>query len=204
MRSNGQWSLFAPFAALLFTVATPLALADSVHVRGTVVGLNGSMLTINTREGPTDVVTLKDGWKPSAVAKAAVDEIKPGDFVGITSLPKAAGGDGAVEVVVLPSGVKGRNEGSFPWDLKPQSTMTNATVSNAVKDVDGNTLTVAYNGQEKKISVPVGTPVVTLAPADQTALIPGAIVFVPAERAADGALTSSFVVAGANGVVLPM
>jgi hypothetical protein len=205
MKSNNFLSLVAAFAALSFSVAAPLAvLADGVHVRGTVVELKGSMLTVNTREGPIDVVTLKDGWKLSAVARAAVDEIKPGDFVGITSLPKAAGGDGAVAVVVLPTGVKGRNEGSFPWDLKPHSTMTNATVSNAVKDVDGNTLTVAYNGQEEKISVPVGTPVVTLAPADQTALIPGAIVFVPAERTADGVLISGFVVVGANGIVPPM
>src|SRR5271157_4982172 len=63
-----------------------------------------------------------------------------GDFVGIASMPKPSGGDGAIEVLVFPAALKGTGEGSYPWDLKPGSTMTNATVANAVKDIDGRTL----------------------------------------------------------------
>ena len=101
--------------------------------------------------------------------------------------------------------MKGTGEGSYPWDLKPKSTMTNATVSNAVKDVDGRTVTLSYSGgQEKKIAIPDGTPIVTFAPATEADLKPGATVFVPAKRGADGALAAGFVVVGANGVVPPM
>ena len=91
------------------------------------------------REGPDAALALESGWKVTGVTKASVEDIKPGDFVGIASLPTAAGGDGAVEVLVFPPAMKGTGEGSYPWDLKPKSTMTNATVSNAVKDVDGRT-----------------------------------------------------------------
>jgi hypothetical protein len=178
--------------------------ADSVRVRGTIVALEGSTLTVKTREGATSALALKDGWKLTGLAKAMIDDIKPGDFVGIASLPKAAGGDGAVEVLIFPAALKGTGEGSYPWDLKPSSSMTNATVSNTVKDVDGRTLTLSYHGQEKKISIADGTPIVTFAAATPADLAPGATIFAPAERAADGALSSGFIIVGTNGIVPPM
>ncbi len=52
--------------------------------------------------------------------------------------------------------------------------MTNATVANAVKDIDGRTLTLAYKGGEKTISVAEGIPIVTFAPATEADLKPGA------------------------------
>jgi hypothetical protein len=197
-------SLVAIVTFLLMAEGPSARAADEVRVRGTIVNLEGSILTIKTCEGPTSALTLKSGWKVTGVAAASVDEIKPGVFVGIASLPKAAGGDGAVEVLILPAALKGAGEGSYPWDLKPASTMTNATVANAVKDIDGRTVTVSYHGQEKKITIADGTPVVTFTPATQEDLKSGATVFVPAERGADGALATGFVVVGANGVVPPM
>jgi hypothetical protein len=197
-------SLVAIVTFLTMAAGPSARAADAVRVRGTIVNLDGSTLTVKTREGSTSVLTLKSGWKVTGVAAASADEIKPGDFVGIASLPKVAGGDGAVEVLIFPAALKGTGEGSYPWDLKPTSTMTNATVSNAVKDVDGRTVTVSYHGQEKKISIAVGTPVVTFAPATQADLTSGATVFVPAERSTDGTLATGFVVVGTNGVVPPM
>jgi hypothetical protein len=100
--------------------------------------------------------------------------------------------------------MKGLGEGAFGWDLKPESSMTNATVSNAVKSVDGSVVTVTYHGQEKKISIPAGTPVVTLTQATADDVKPGAVVFVSAEKGADGSLTAAHLVVGQNGVVPPM
>src|SRR3954453_8053276 len=136
-----------------------------VHVRGRIVSYGGSVLKVKTREGDTVDVALADDWKLASVANAKVTDIKPGDFVGIASLPKAGGGDGALEVLIFPPSMKGAGEGSYGWDLKPDSSMTNATVADAVKDVDGRTVTVTYHGKEKKIAIPDGTPVVTIAAA---------------------------------------
>jgi hypothetical protein len=186
-------------------VLSPAQAAETVRVRGTVVGLEGSTLTVKTREGPNAVLMMKPGWKMAGVAKASVDDIKPGDFVGIASLPTASGGDGAVEVLVFPPAMKGTGEGSYPWDLKPKSSMTNATVTNAVKGVDGRTLDLSYSGgKEKKISIPDGVPIVTFGPATEADLKPGATVFVPAQKGDDGALAAGFVVVGTNGVDPPM
>lgn len=178
--------------------------ADQIRIRGTVESVNGSTLSVKTREGTDAKIMLKDGWKISSVAKASVNDIKAGDFVGIASLPTADGGNGALEVLIFPAAMKGTGEGSYAWDLKPNSSMTNATVANAVKSVEGHTLTVTYKGGEKKISIPEGTPVVTFASAETADLKSGATVFVPSEKASDGSISSSRVVVGTNGVVPPM
>ncbi|MBA1349659.1 hypothetical protein [Rhizobium sp. WYCCWR 11146] len=176
---------------------------EQIHVRGSIVTYSGSVLKVKTREGETVDVTLADGWQLASVANAAVTDIKPGDFVGIASLPSAGGGDGALEVLIFPPAMKGAGEGSYGWDLKPNSSMTNATVADAVKGVDGRTVTVSYHGKEKKIAIPDGTPVVTIAPATNDDLVPGAAVFIPAEKAALGPLAHQVLV-GKNGVVPPM
>src|ERR1700740_2670578 len=152
----------AVLAFLGIAVLSPAQAAETVRVRGTIVGLDGSTLTVKTREGPNAVLMMKPGWKMAGVAKASLEDIKPGDFVGIASLPTAAGGDGAVEVLVFPPAMKGTGEGSYPWDLKPKSSMTNATVTNAVKGVEGRSLDLSYSGgKEKKISIPHGGPTLT-------------------------------------------
>ncbi|MGR9294511.1 hypothetical protein ACU8L5_04260 [Rhizobium leguminosarum] len=176
---------------------------EQIHVRGSIVSYSGSALKVKTRQGETVDVTLADGWKLASVANAAVTDIKPGDFVGIASLPSADGGDGALEVLIFPPAMKGAGEGSYGWDLKPNSSMTNATVADAVKGVDGRTVTVSYHGKEKKIAIPDGTPVVTIAPASNDDLVAGAVVFIPAEKAASGPLAHQVLV-GKNGVVPPM
>ncbi|KQS75228.1 hypothetical protein ASG25_20975 [Rhizobium sp. Leaf384] len=185
-------------------IGTAVQAADAMRVRGTVESLEGNTLSVKTREGAEAKILLKDGWAVSSVAKASIDDIKTGDFVGIASLPTAEGGDGALEVLIFPAAMKGTGEGSYAWDLKPNSSMTNATVANAVKSVDGQTVTVTYKGKEKKIAIPAGTPVVTFAPAVKADLKAGATVFVPSEKAADGTISSSRVVVGTNGVQPPM
>jgi hypothetical protein len=192
-------------AALLGIAVVSVQAAQTVHVRGSIVSLDGSTLTVKTREGPDAAVMLKPGFKVAGIEKASLDDIKPGDFVGVASLPNAGGGAGAIEVLVFPPTMKGTGEGSYPWDLKPKSTMTNATVTSAVKGVKGRTLDLSYSGgKEKTISIPDGVPIVTFGPATQADLKPGATVFVPAQRGADGALSAGFVAVGANGVNPPM
>ena len=70
----------------------------------------------------------------SAVEPRRLDQIKPTDFVGITSVPAPNGDLMAEEIHIIP--LKGLGEGSYPWDhhpdgAKPMATgsMTNATVA---------------------------------------------------------------------------
>ena len=63
---------------------------------------------------------------------------------------------------------------TYPWDLRPQSMMTNANVEQVGATVDGRTLTLKYKDGEKKIFVPANTPIVIYEVGDRTDLKPGA------------------------------
>jgi hypothetical protein len=74
-------------------------------------------------------------------------------------------------------------------DLRPQSTMTNANVEQAVTAADGQTMTLKYKDGEKKIFVPVTTPIVVYVQGDKSDLKPGAKVFIAAAiKQPDGTL----------------
>lgn len=196
--------LFAAGLAFL-TVSSSIAAADvPARVRGTIEVRSDTKLTVKTREGPSVEIALTPGYAIRGVKAASASDIKVGDYVGVASVPKSAGGDGAVEVLIFPAAMKGANEGSFPWDLQPNSTMTNATVSNAVENVDGRKLTLTYPQGSKTVDLPPDIPVVTFAEANQENLSGGASVFVPATKGDDGKLTTKFVVVGTGDVVPPM
>lgn len=200
-------SAAAALAAGILIIASQAASAadaERVRVRGDIASLTGDTLVVKTREGTDQTIMLKPDWKVGGIKKASVEDIKPGDFVGIASLPKADGGDGALEVLIFPAAMKGTGEGNRPWDLKPNSSMTNATVAKVVKSVDGHSVTLTYQGKEKTISIADGTPIVTFAPAGKPDLTTGAHVIVMGEKAADGTVSASQVTVGTNGIVPPM
>ena len=109
----------------------------------------------------------------------------------------------ALEVVVFPEAARGTGEGHYPWDLKPESSMTNATVANLARSSDGRTLSLRYKEGEKTVIVPDGIPVVTLRPGDRSLIVPGAKVFIVAEPG-DDQFTVRRLMIGRNGFQPPM
>jgi hypothetical protein len=139
------------------------------------------------------------------VEVSAVDPsaIQSGTFVGTTAVPGADGSMSAVEVHVFPEAARGTGEGHRPYDLQPNSTMTNATVTSITSGAGSRTMTLRYKDGEKVIRVPDGVPVVTLTPGDRSLLVAGAKVIVT-EQMQNGQPTATRVVAGRNGFVPPM
>jgi hypothetical protein len=191
------------FALCALPVASAHA-ADQARVRGVVESLKGDTLMVKSREGKDVTIMLKSGWGVTGVVKASVTDIKPGDFVGIASQPTDSGVNGALEVLIFPAAMKGTGEGDYGWDLKPKSSMTNATVASAVTSVNGPTLSLTYKGGEKKISIPQGTPVVTLGAATKDDIKPGAGVIIFGTTTGDNMVESDRVLVGINGIVPPM
>ena len=195
----------ARVAVIALHIASPAIAQNNdqtANLRGTVVSYSDSTLKVKSRQGALVDVQLADGWKIASLARASVESIKPGDYVGIASLPKGSG-DQALEVLIFPPAMKGQGEGSHDWDLKPHSSMTNASVSNLVKGVEGQTVTLSYGNQQKTLTIPSGAPVVTLAPATPDDLKPGAAVFIPKAGAGDK-VTAHQVLVGKDGIVPPM
>jgi hypothetical protein len=175
------------------------------RVRGTLQKVDGNNLTIATKSGKETNVPLKDGAPVIAVTKGAMSDIKDNTFVGITAMPQPDGTQKAVEVHVFAESLRGVGEGHYPWDLKPDSTMTNGAVSQQVQKVEGNTLQVKYKDGEKTIIVPKDAEVVNLVPGGKDDLKTGAHVFVPRwEKQGDGTWMAAVVVVGRDGMTPPM
>jgi hypothetical protein len=138
-----------------FTLLTAsLALAQqpqTVRVRGTVEAADGPMLTVKSRDGQmTYKVKLTDNAAVRGIIKASLSDIKENSFIGVTGMPQADGSQKAVEIHIFPEPMRGTGEGHRPWDLQPNSTMTNATVAQMVKGVSGDEITLKYKDGEKR------------------------------------------------------
>jgi hypothetical protein len=147
---------------------------------------------------------LADNFAALAVVKSSMADIKEGTFIGTGTVTQPDSNLRSLEVVVFPEKMRGTGEGHYPWDLGSSSMMTNATVANAVKGIDGQTVTVTYKGGEKKIEIPASVPIVALVPATKEDIPPGAIVFVPTQRQSDGSLHGGAILFGKDGVIPPM
>lgn len=191
-------------AALLFAGAASAQAPAPVRVRGSIDRLDGLTLVVNARDGSKQTIRLADNYAVGGVVAAKLSDITAGKFVGTAAMPQADGSLKALEVLIFPDALRGTGEGHFPWDLQPQSTMTNANVGDVVSGGDGPILLLRYKDGEKKVIVPAGAPIVTFAPADRSALQPGAHVFITARREADGSLSAPRVTVGLNGLVPPM
>ena len=195
-------------AALLIAAVSAAAVAQApanppVRIRGTVEKIDGQMLTVKANNGQTMTVKLADNFVVMGLAKAGLDDIASGKFIGTTTVGERDGALVALEVHIFPENMRGTGEGHYDWDLRPASKMTNANVANVVSMGKDRVLTVQYKGGEKKILVPENAVIVSFTPADRSELKPGANVFVNSQRQPDGSLAAPRVNVGLNGLVPP-
>lgn len=196
-------------AFAVFALAGPAAAQPAPQrVRGTIERLEGHVLTVKTREGPSVAVNLAEGAAVNAVVPVTLESIAPGSYIGTASVAQPDGSYRALEVLVFPEAARGVSEGKFPWDLTPESTMINATVATVAAvgaaEGGGHTLSLTHKGGTDKVVVPPGVPIVTFQPADRSLLQPGAAVFIVAQKSADGGLAAARVAVGKDGTVPPM
>ncbi|MBR0818538.1 hypothetical protein [Bradyrhizobium liaoningense] len=189
-------------ASTLYAVAQKAPVPT--RVRGTIESVNGDTMQVKSRSGEDVKLRISPDVSVSGVTKISLADIKVGSFVGATTVPGSDGGNNAVEVHVFPENMRGTGEGSRPYDLKPNSSMTNATVSESVVGNDGHTLLVKYKDGEKKVFVPDNTPVVTFVPGDKSDLKAGAKVIAFMKQLPDGSFETNRVSVGRDGLTPPM
>ena len=174
------------------------------RVRGTIEAVDGDVIAVKSRAGEDVKLHMTGDIKIVGITKIALSDIKVGSFIGTTTVPGPDGGNDAVEVHVFPEAMRGTGEGSRPYDLKPNSSMTNATVEQSVVGNDGHTLNIKYKDGEKKVLVSPETPVVTYVPADKSDLKPGAKVIAFMKKLPDGSFETNRVSVGRDGLTPPM
>ena len=174
------------------------------RVRGTIEGVEGDMLAVKSRAGEDVRLRMTADMRVVGIVKIALSDIKVGSFIGTTTVPGPDGSQNAIEVHVFPEEMRGTGEGSRPFDLRPNSTMTNATVAQTVAGNDGHTLLIKYKDGEKKVVVGPDTPVVTYVPADRSELKAGAKVIAAMKKLPDGSFETNRVSVGRDGLTPPM
>jgi hypothetical protein len=174
------------------------------RIRGTVEKFDDHTLAVKSRDGKSVTITLAPDFTVRAVVSETLDDIKPGEKVGITSVKGPDGTRQAVEIHIFPADLRTVRMGEFPWDLGAGSLMTNAPVAEVSSAPQGRTIKLSLNGKEEVIVVPPGTPIVTYEPGDPALLKPGAAVFVLARKEPNGSLAAASVTAEKNGVKPPM
>jgi hypothetical protein len=195
-------------SAVAVVLAGSIAVAQTpapLRVRGTIDSVNGSTLNVTTRDGSKKVIKLADNAVVGGVAKSSLADVKQGGFVGITAMPQPDGTQKAVEIHIFPEAARGTGEGHRPWDLMPNSTMTNATIDSEVAISDGQKLVLKYKDGEKTFIVPANVTVVSFVPATAADLKPGAKFFVVAgTEQPDGSIAAPRINVGLNGITPPM
>lgn len=200
----------ASLAAIALVIATSAAFAQTppanppVRVRGTVDKVDGNTVMVKLVNGENATIKLADNVRVLGLEKITIADVKPGSYVGISSMPQTDGSQKAMHVHIFPDALRGVAEGHTPWDSRPGAMMTNANVDSTVAGNDGQTLMVKYKDGEKKVIVPADAVIVKYVPGDKAELTPGAKIFiVSAQRQPDGTLTAANVTVG-RGITPPM
>jgi hypothetical protein len=190
-------------AALAGALALTGSIAEAqknVRIRGTITAISGDTLSLKNREGKPMELALTEKTSVAAAKGIKLADLKPGAYVGSTTMKRADGALVAVEVHTIPRRVP---EGHRKWDLQPGSMMTNANIASVVKSADGDVLTLDYKGGSQKILVPPSTPIVTTTKADRSYLKPGEYAFIVASVDEAGKTTALRIQVSKDGVKPP-
>ena len=172
-------------ALFFLLLATTVAFAQApTRVRGTITGLDGDVLSVKSREGKDLKLHLASNVGVTTAKTTTLEDLK-GKYVGVTAIQKG-GRMTALEVHAIPPQAK---PGHFPWDLAPDSTMTNANLEGIAQaggaNAGGNEITLNYQGGSQKILVPPGTPVVAFDPGSRADLKVGETIWTNARQEGD-------------------
>jgi hypothetical protein len=193
--------------ALLFgTLALMSAAAiaqQAVRVRGTITGIDGDMLSVKSREGKDLKMELAKDATFAYMKALSLADVKPGTALGTSAVKGPDGKIIARELHLFPADRAIPNEGHRPWDLEPNSTMTNAMVSAMVQTKEGRELTLKYKDGSQQVVVPENVPVVMAVNGDRSLLALGQYAFIAATVGTDGRMTATRVQVTKDGVKPP-
>src|SRR5262249_1272471 len=140
----------------------------------------------------------------SALVKKSIADVKDNDYVASTGVKGTDGKLHCVELRIFPEALRGTAEGQFPWDGRPDSTMTNATVTGIAQAGSGKTVKVKYKESTSEFEVGPECEVFGYTQGDMALLKPGAAIFTVALKKPDGSLTAARITAEKDGVKPPM
>jgi hypothetical protein len=177
------------------------------RVRGTITSLDGNVLSVKSREGQDLKIDLAPNATFAYMKKMDMADIKPGTPLGTSAVKGKDGKLVARELHLFNPDKPIPGEGHRPWDLEPNSTMTNGSVTSLanakVEATNGRELTLKYKDGEQQVLVPAGIPIVMAVDGDRSLVVPGAYAYIAVNAGADGKLTATRLQVSKDGVKPP-
>jgi hypothetical protein len=198
--------LLAAFVAAFAVPAlaqAPAPAGTPTVVRGVIEKLDGTTLTVKSREGQEVTMTLADPADVRGVKRVRLSAIKAGDHLGVAALADASGKLHAQSVTVFPEWMH-VTDSQRAWDLTPDSIMTNGTVGQVTKVSRTRVLQIQYGDKSADIEVASKTPIVTYVKETPQELKPGRAVVVFARKMTDGSIAAAVTVVQRGRVKPPM
>jgi hypothetical protein len=194
-----RYALAAMLASVLL-VNTAFAQSQAPsRVRGTITAVDGNTVSVKSREGHDLKIEVAADTTFAYMKRVDPADVKPGTALGTTAVKGKEGELVARELHLFNPERPIPNEGHRPWDLEPESTMTNARVATK----SGNELTLTYKGGEQRVVVPAGTPIVMAVESDRSVLVAGEYAYIAVAAGTDGRLKATRFQVSKDGVRPP-
>jgi hypothetical protein len=173
------------------------ASAPASQAEGTVRTVEGGALTLVSPSGSEVRIAVAGDTVVLQRQSVPLDTIKPNDFVGVTARREADGSLTALAINIFPSAFRGRvREAQFVMDTG--NIMTNATVFQNVRRIEGRTLYLKLGDGSVIVAVPTGAEVSRLTVMKAADLSPGMRVVVRGTAGADGTLAATTITVDAR------
>lgn len=181
---------------LLAPIAAAAPAAESAE--GTITGIAGGGMTLTTRSGAQLRVSFTPDTSVIRRTRVGLEDIRPNDFVGVTARREMDGSLTALFINIFPPEFRTRiRQAQFVMDTG--NIMTNATVFQNVRRIEGRTLYLKLGEGSAVIAVPKDAVVLRLALITLSDLRPGMPVMVRGAMASDGSLTATTITVDAPG-----
>jgi hypothetical protein len=220
-------------AATMAFVVPAMAAAQSERIRGTIESVDPNGITVQTQQGNKVKVSLTDATKYVTVVKSNLSNVAKGSFVGtatkgsgnflvaleVVIFPPSMRGTGEghygwdelQDTTMAGAGNVSSSITNGTVETAPSggpgtavnTTMTNGDIQSASEQGGAKRITVTYNGGKQTILVPPTAPIVAFQPAEHSAVMSGAHVFIRASEDG-GKTTADFVAVGKDGLTPPM
>jgi len=177
-------------SVVLLSSAVWAAPAPGSLTEGTITAVDASSVTVTTRTGSQARLAINSDTVVIQRRPVKLEDIKRNEFVGVTARRELDGSLTAISINIFPPEFKGRvREAQFVMDTG--NIMTNATVFQNVRRIEGRTLYLRLGDGTAVIAVPKDAQVIRLAVIKISDLRPGMQVMVRGSAGADGVLIAS-------------
>ncbi len=180
-------------AAVVGPLLSPVVLAAQAptgQAEGTITAVDTGAVTVMTRTGSPVRVAVTGETLIIQRKLVNLEDIKPNDFVGVTARREVDGSLTAISINIFPPEFKGRVRPT-QFVMETGNIMTNATVFQNVRRIEGRTLYLKLADGTAVIAVPKEAEVFRLTVIKSSDLKPGMRVVVRGTTGSDGSLLAA-------------